>query len=78
MPTAFKVGLLTKLPPVAASYHVIPLVDDNAELAFNVWIGLISHCVISPLLAGADGAPVMVNFTDVLVKLVQVPSLYSA
>jgi hypothetical protein len=60
-------------PPAAASYQVIPDVDDKAELAFNVWIGLNSHWVILPLLAGALGAPVMVKVTAVLVKLEQVP-----
>ena len=74
----FRVGLTTIFPPVAASYQVIPVVDDKAELAFNVWIGLNSHWVISPLLAGALGAPVIVKVTAVLAKLEQVPLLNCA
>jgi hypothetical protein len=65
-------------PPIAASYQVTPVVDDRVELAFNVWIGLNSHWVISPLLAGALGAPVIVKVTAVLAKLEQVPLLNCA
>jgi hypothetical protein len=65
-------------PPEAASYQVTPVVDDKAELAFNVWIGLNSHWVILPLLPGALGDPVMVKVTAVLAKLEQVPLLNCA
>ena len=74
----FLIGLVTMFPPAAASYQVIPDVDDKAELAFNVWIGLNSHWVILPLLPGALGDPVMVKVTAVLAKLEQVPLLNCA
>ncbi len=72
------VGLTTIFPPAAASYQVTPVVDDKAELAFNVWIGLNSHRVMLPLLVGALGAPVIVKVTAVLAKLEQVPLLNCA
>ena len=34
-PTVFKVEVVAT-PPVAASYQVIPVVEDNTELASNV------------------------------------------
>ncbi len=73
-----RVGLATTAPPVAAVYHTTPTVDAKASFASKVCIGLASHSVILPELAGADGAPVIVKVTAVLVKLLQLPEVCSA
>ena len=53
---ALRVGDATAVPPTAAVYQVTPVVEAKALLAFKVWIGLVSHWVILPELAGAGGA----------------------
>ena len=77
-PIADIVGLPTTVPPVGPVYQVIPVVEAKALFAFNVWIGLCKHSVISPKLVGARGAASIVKVTGVLVKLEQVPLKYSA
>ena len=75
---ALSVGDATVVPPVAAVYQITPVVDASVLFAFKVWIGLVSHCVMLPELAGAGGAGVMVSVTGVLLILEQLPLKYAA
>jgi len=59
------------LPPVGASYHTTVDPEGAVAVAVIVWIGLCSHCVISPPLVGEVQVPNMVSVTAVLVKLEQ-------
>ena len=78
VPTEFSVGEVMIVPPVAALYQVMPVVDVKALFAFKVWIGLASHWVMLPLLLGAAGAAVIVRVTGVRLTLEQVPFEYWA
>jgi hypothetical protein len=72
VPAALSIGEATTFSPFAAEYQVIPLWSCITDLASNVCIGLVSHCVILlELTDGALGAGKMVNLTPVLVKLLQ-------
>ena len=78
VPVAFNVGLATTLPAVAVSYQVMVCPTGTVDVAVKVWIGEVSHAVISPPDIGAAGAGLIVKMTAVLVKDWQVPSLASA
>src|SRR5687768_18448023 len=76
VPTELNTGEATSDPPVAALYQVIPVVAVKALLASIVWMGLVWHWVMFPLLVGAGGAAVMVSVTGVRLTLEQVPFEY--
>ena len=78
VPTELNTGEVIIVPPVAALYQVMPVVDVKALLAFRVWSGLASHWVMLPLLVRAAGAAVMVKVTGVRLTLEQVPFEYWA
>ena len=71
VPTVFKVGLATTVPPVAAVNHTTLEPDGAVAVAVSVWIGLAWHTVWLPPLIGADGAALIVKVTAVLVRLAQ-------
>ena len=71
MPTPTCVGLATRLPPTAASYHVIV---PPVAVAVNVCVNVPSEHTVWLLADGAAGAAFIVNVTAVLVTLEQVPS----
>jgi fatty acid desaturase len=78
VPTELREGEEIGVPPFDSRYQVIPVVEVNALLAFKVWIGLVSHWVMLPLLVGAAGAAVIVSITGVRNTLEQVPLKYWA
>ena len=77
VPTLFRIGLDTTLPPVGASYQITVCPEGTVAVAVSVGVGVGGHdvAVWLPPLVGAAIAVLLTAILNVAVAVWQVPDV---